>query len=398
MKEILSNLARRKLRSTLTISGIVIGIFALTTMGAMAAHFDALINGGVVYFGSNIQVGDDSQGAGGNSFVPLAKVQEIERVDGVAAAFPSVQVSAKPGEVGSFSFGVPDFINSSTPGELQYSAFKTSVAGGRRVQGNGEVLLGTSFANEFKKKVGDSIDLPIRPKDARASFVNHAFTVVGVLAKTQTAPDTGAYVTLADAQAMLKDQLPPAIRDNIDTTALVTNITVYGKPGVNLDILAARINAEVPGVKAAKPSEIVSSFRAGGAIFTAITTGAALLALVIGGLSVINTMIMAVTERVREIGLKKAVGAHTGQIMREFLLEATIIGLIGGLVGFALGFILTTLLNLAGAATNLELFLVTPGLAVLAIAFAVALGALAGVAPAFRASRLDPVTALRTQT
>ena len=57
-------------------------------------------------------------------------------------------------------------------------------------------------------------------------------TVVGVLAKTQTAPDTGAYVTLADAQSMLKDQLPPAIRDSIDTTALVTNITVYGKPGV----------------------------------------------------------------------------------------------------------------------------------------------------------------------
>jgi putative ABC transport system permease protein len=219
-----------------------------------------------------------------------------------------------------------------------------------------------------------------------------------VLAKTQTAPDTGAYVTLADAQAMLKDQLPPAIRDNIDTTIMATNITVYGKPGVNLDTLAAKINSEVPGVKAAKPSDIVSSFRAGGAIFTGITTGAALLALVIGGLSVINTMIMAVTERIREIGLKKALGAHTGQILSEYLLEATVIGLIGNLVGFALGFTLTTLLNLAGAATNLELFLVTPGLAVVAIGFAVALGALAGVAPAFRASRLDPVTALRTQS
>src|SRR6478672_1993336 len=99
MKEILRNLARRKVRSTLTISGIVIGIFALTTMGAVANHFNALIDGGVVYFGSNIQVGDDSQGAGGNSFLPLSKVQDLQRVDGVAAAFPSVGVAAKPGTV-----------------------------------------------------------------------------------------------------------------------------------------------------------------------------------------------------------------------------------------------------------------------------------------------------------
>jgi putative ABC transport system permease protein len=398
VKEILRNLARRKLRSTLTISGIVIGIFALTTMGAVANHFNALIDGGVVYFGSNIQVGDDSQGAGGNSYLPLTKVNDIQRVDGVAAAFPSVGVAAKPGSVTAVSFGVPDYITSSNPGENQYSAFKLRYAQGRNVQSNGEVVLGTSFANEFKKKIGDSIDLPIRPADARPNFTNHPFSVVGVLAKTETAPDTGAYVSLQDAQMMLKEQLPPAIRDQIDTSSLATGIVVYGKPGVNLDQLAAKINAEVPGVKAAKPSDIVASFKSGGAIFTAITTGAALLALVIGGLSVINTMIMAVTERIREIGLKKAVGAHTGQILREYLFEATLIGLIGGVIGFLLGALLAALLNLAGAATNLELFLVTPGLAVLSLGFAVALGALAGIAPAFRAARLDPVTALRMQS
>jgi len=395
MKEILRNLARRKLRSTLTISGIVIGIFALTAMGAVANHFNALIDGGVVYFGSNIQVGDDSQGIGGTSFLPLSKIEEIKRVDGVTAAFPSVQANAKPGSVSTVSFGVPDYITNSNPDEKQYSAFKTHLAQGRGVEGNGEVALGSSFATEFKKKVGDSIDLPIKPSDARPNFVNHSYTVVGILARTETAPDTGAYVTLPDAQMILKDQLPPAIRDAIDTGALVTGIIVYGRPGADLDQLAAKINAEVPGVKAAKPSDIVASFRSGGAIFTAITTGAALLALVIGGLSVINTMIMAVTERIREIGLKKAVGAHTGQILREYLIEATLIGLIGGVIGFLLGALLAALLNLAGAATNLELFLVTPGLALLALGFAVALGALAGIAPAFRAARLDPVTALR---
>jgi len=120
------------------------------------------------------------------------------------------------------------------------------------------------------------------------------------------------------------------------------------------------------------------------------------LALVIGGLSVVNTMIMAVTERFREIGLKKAVGAHTGHILREYLAEATLIGLVGGALGYLLGVILTNVINMAGRASNLELFLVTPALTAIALGFSVALGAVAGVIPAFRAARLDPVTALRT--
>src|SRR5207302_10748633 len=104
----------------------------------------------------------------------------------------------------------------------------------------GAVLLGTSFATELKKKVGDTIALTIRPSDAPADFLNHSFTVVGVLAKTETAPDNGAYVSLVDAQTLLKDSLPASIRGSIDTTKLVAGVTVYGKPGVNLDTLAAR--------------------------------------------------------------------------------------------------------------------------------------------------------------
>src|SRR3979411_1610322 len=118
--EIIRNLTRRKLRNTLTISGIVIGVLALVTMGAMAEHFNALIDGGVTYFGGNIQVGaPDGQAA----LLPLSKIDEIKRVDGAAAAFPSYGVLAKPGSV-NISFGVPDEVVSGDPGENQYSALK----------------------------------------------------------------------------------------------------------------------------------------------------------------------------------------------------------------------------------------------------------------------------------
>jgi putative ABC transport system permease protein len=394
--EIIRNLTRRKLRTTLTVSGIVIGVLALVTMGAMAEKFNALLDGGVAYFGGNIQVTAAGGSAfGGGSVLPLSTVGQVEQVPGVAAAFGEIQTEAKPGSVQTVSFGLPDYIQSYDPRSNDYSAVKTTLAQGRDSTAPGEVVLGSDFAHEFSKKAGSTIDLPIRPSDAKADFVNHTFTVVGVLAKTQTGPDTGAFITLKDAQMLLKDSLPAAIRDRIDTSTLVTGMTVYGKPGVNLDNLSDTINNQVAGVKATKPSTIVNSFKSGGALFTAITTGAALLALIVGGLSVINTMLMAVTERVREIGLKKAVGAHTRHIIREYVLEATLIGAIGGTIGLLLGWAITSLVNAATAASNLSLFLVSWRLVIIAIAFSVGLGAIAGIIPALRASRMDPVRALR---
>jgi putative ABC transport system permease protein len=395
--EIIRNLTRRKLRNILTISGIVIGVLALVTMGAMAEKFNALLDGGVAYFGSNIQVTAAGGSAfGGGSVLPLSTVNQIEQVSGVAAAFPEIQVAAKPGQVQTVSFGLPDYITAYDPRANNYSSVKTTLAQGRDVASSGEVVLGSDFAHEFSKKAGDTIALPIRPSDATSDFVNHSFTVVGVLDKTQTGPDTGAFINLTDAQMLLKDSLPAAIRDRIDTSTLITGITVYGNHGVNLDNLADTINNQVSGVKAVKPSTIVNSFKAGGALFTAITTGAALLALIVGGLSVINTMLMAVTERVREIGLKKAVGARTRHILREYILEAVLIGTIGGTIGLLLGWGITSLVNAATASSNLTLFLVSWRLVIIAIVFSVGLGAAAGIIPALRASRMDPVRALRS--
>jgi len=396
--EIIRNLTRRKLRSFLTISGIVIGIFALTTMGSMAEHFNALLDGGAKYFSSNIQVGaPDGQQA---ALLPLSKMAELQKVPGVEAVYPSYSVPLKPGG-GFVSFGVPDTIANDNPGEGSRILLKTSLARGHGLSADsrGEVVLGTTVANEIKKNVGDTIDLPVRPPDAKPGFVNHPFKVVGILNRTGTAPDNFATVSNADARMLVRDSLPTAIRTSIDVDQISMGFTVYAKPGTSvaqLDGLAKRINDQVPGVKATKPSDLVNAFKASGAVFTAITTGAALLALVIGGLSVVNTMIMAVTERVREIGLKKAVGAHTIHILREYMLEATLIGLIGGLIGYSLGVGLANLLDAAGRSSNLDLFLITPTLTVLALGFAVVLGAVAGVIPAFRAARLDPVTALRT--
>src|SRR3989442_7135157 len=329
--EILRDVWRRKLRSTLTISGIVIGVLALTTMGALSENFNALLDGGVKYFSSSIQVGPpDGQSA---SLLPLSKIDEIKQVPGVAAAFPSYGFLAKPGAVTTVSFGVPDEIIAGDPGENDWGLLKLSTAQGHYLSGGaGEVLLGDTISKEFKKKVGDTIDLPVKPADAKPDFINHPFTVVGILNVTRTAPDSFAYINISDGQMLLNDTLPVPIRSQIDTSQITESIDVYGQRGSSisqLDSIPDRINAQVSGVNATKPSLILNSFKSGGAIFTAITTAAALLALIIGGLSVVNTMFMAVAQRGGGIGVQKAGGATTRPIMGEVLLEAALIRVLG---------------------------------------------------------------------
>src|SRR5207245_1341484 len=78
------------------------------------------------------------------------------------------------------------------------------------------------------KKVGDAIDLPVKPADAKPDFVNHTFSVVGILNETKTAPDTFAYINLADGQTLLRDSLPVALQSSFDVTQITEGISAYG--------------------------------------------------------------------------------------------------------------------------------------------------------------------------
>src|ERR1700692_1586515 len=107
MNQIVRNLVRRKLRSFLTISGIL----ALTTMGALANNFNALLDGGAKYIAGYVPVGDaSSNGVSGGGVLPLAKQDDLSAVPGVARVFPNIGVAAKPGALNVVSLGIPDYI------------------------------------------------------------------------------------------------------------------------------------------------------------------------------------------------------------------------------------------------------------------------------------------------
>lgn len=387
---ILRNLARRKLRTALTIIGITVGIWALVVMLAMANKFSTIVEGGSTYFRDKIIVSDAATPAFAYGFAPLPTgvATEIEGIPGVAAAVPRVLLLLDPNDPGN-AFRPPAFLVGFTMGaDGGHETFGLEIAEGRLLspedEGEGVVLLGSDLARESGKRPGDVLE--IRGEE---------FEIVGVREPTLMFFDTSVVIPLAAAQEILEEEAPILARTGLDTGKLASMVVVYPEAGVDPEILGGRIKEAIPKVRVVTGEEYDQQFGSALAIFNAIILSVALISLVVGGLSVINTMTMSVAERTREIGIKRSIGASQVRIMRELVTEAAVMGFVGGVLGLGLGVIVVEVGNEAGRASGTFLFHLTPAIGVFAVAFSTMLGAIAGAAPAWRASRLDPVDALR---
>lgn len=386
MSESISNIWRRPLRTALTILGIVIGVFALTVMGALAEKLNVLVDGGDEYFRTRLFVFDQGAASGFQaSSRPVTRdlVERIEALPGVDRATPVLQTLLDPEEVGGFD--LPELLTGIEPETWYDESIQLRVDAGRLLEPDedGVTVIGADLAERYDLRVGDSFVIR-----------EHEFEVIGVLERTLTFPDKIAYVPLANAQEIYVESVPEAFEERTDE--LATQIEVFPEDLSQADAIAEAITDELDGVRAVTPAEVADQIGQASIVFNLIIVGASVIAVIVGGLSVINTMVMTVSERVREIGIKKAVGAPTGAILREFLIEATLLGAIGGVIGLGLGAGLVVILNAQTAGSGTSVFLLTPMLLLRSFVFATVLGALAGIYPALRAARLDPVAALRS--
>jgi putative ABC transport system permease protein len=273
-----------------------------------------------------------------------------------------------------------DMVIGVPPEDIDYLFPRARLVAGRWIERGDDyhVVIGAKLASKRKLGLGSKLE-----------WNEQEFTVVGILTETQGSTDQMAVVPLDTARRVLKRP---------DWVASIDIVPERTDPA-SINALVKRLNESVPGIKVRTPQEIVDEVRAGLVVFNVIMLSGSVLAVFVGGLAVINTMIMSVSERTREIGIKKAVGASDWDIVIEYVTEAAVIGLVGGLVGLVLGAGMANVLNATAsqALGGSEIFTVTPRLAVMAVVFAVVLGTVAGLYPAWNAARLDPVKALRTE-
>jgi putative ABC transport system permease protein len=246
------------------------------------------------------------------------------------------------------------------------------------------VVLGSTIARTHGVVAGGSVDLR-----------GETFEVIGTLQPTLTSPDTTGLIPLATAQQIYIHDLPPLVAESLAAEGIANQIIAYPEPGSDFAAVASAIEAAVENSATMTGAEFNESVGGTTAIFTAILIGVSAISLIVGGLSVINTMAMSIAERTREIGIKRAIGGSRGRIVRDLVAEAGVIGFMGGLLGLGLGALVVVLANEAGRTDGTVLFDLTPLTAAFAVGFSTILGMLAGIVPAWSAARLDPVSALR---
>jgi len=381
---ILRELSRRKLRTSLTITGITIGIWALVVFSSLANQINGLVGMGSEYFADKIVVTDGM--AFGSSPMRLDDVEIIAGLDGVGAVQPKVEIPWDPDP--AIGFGAPDFLVGTIPGaDAGFETFTLELATGRQLiaedTGN-VVVLGSTIARKYGVVAGGTVDIR-----------GESFEVLGTLQPTLSSPDTNGFIPLSTAQALYLGDLPPLVAESLQADELANQIVVFPEVGADPTTVAAAIEAAVENSATMTGVEFSETVGATTVIFNAIIIGVAAISLIVGGLSVINTMAMSVAERTREIGIRRAIGGSRRRIVRELVAEAGVIGLLGGLIGLGLGAAVVVLVNEAGRSSGTVLFDLTAQTAAFAVGFSTILGMVAGIIPAWTAARLDPVSALR---
>ena len=381
---ILRELSRRKLRTSLTITGITIGIWALVVFSSLANQINGLVGMGSEYFADKIVVTDGV--AFGSSPMRLDDVEIIAGLDGVGAVQPKVEIPWDPDP--AIGFGAPDFLVGTIPGaDAGFETFTPELATGRQLTAEDTgnvVVLGSTIARKYGVVAGGTVDIR-----------GESFEVLGTLQPTLSTPDTNGFIPLSTAQALYLGDLPPLVAESLKADELANQIVVFPEVGADPTTVAAAIEAAVENSATMTGAEFSETVGATTVIFNAIIIGVAAISLIVGGLSVINTMAMSVAERTREIGIRRAIGGSRRRIVRELVAEAGVIGLLGGLIGLGLGAAVVVLVNEAGRSSGTVLFDLTAQTAAFAVGFSTILGMVAGIIPAWTAARLDPVSALR---
>jgi putative ABC transport system permease protein len=400
-------LAKNKMRAGLTVLGVVIGVAAVTTMVSIGQSAGNLVQGELQGIGTNVLIvlpGSRQQNGvhGGRGTTPTLTADDA---DAIAGSCPSVLASSpivmchqqaifggsnwSPNQI----VGVTDGFMVVRNWDLRSGGFFTD----RDVTSAAKVCV-------LGQTVVEKLFQTANPLGAEIRIKNIPFRVIGVLRPkgANMVGDDQDDVILAP-YTTIRSRLRGYNFEKVDVILCsARSPKQMDEAGREIrELLQQRHHiskGDVLDFDVQTTTEIANALGVITGTMTALLASIAGISLLVGGVGIMNIMLVSVTERTREIGIRMAVGARPRDILRQFLIEAVLLSVIGGAVGFALGvgasIGLTALINSWTSGTKWPTT-VSMTAAVVAILFAAAVGVFFGYYPARRASRLDPIEALR---
>ena len=365
------NTRRQKTRSILTIMGILIGIAAIVALGSMSEGINYMVEKQMETMVGKIMVTE--KGASmftgySDSEISYDQLDDLRDMPGVKNVIPLIfHVMG----AGGMQFRQPDMAIGIAP-EHQgfFKGEKVGMHEGRELEegDSGVAIAGKMYAENHQIEVGDYVTVE-----------DEDFYIVGVVEKTDNGDiDYSVMIPLDELNDVLEMDTYPFVFVVPEDLDAVEDLGEDIKDTYeDFDVITGKEMARTVG-------EMMSNIRL-------FTFGIGAIAAIVGGLGVMNTMIMAVLERKREIGVFKAIGATNRMVLKQFMIESALLSLIGGATGILLGAAGSLLV---GTATPIAPIVTLPLIGG-ALLFALLLGLFGGIYPAMKAAKLDPVEALR---
>jgi len=387
-KMALRSIYSNKLRAVLTMLGIIIGVMALVVLVSLVNGATDSVTDAVSSIGSDmltVRISDDK----GHpvTLETLAEWQENEPKIGLCAAYASASVTGKYGtDSDTFTvYGtVPEY----------YDVNGLTIALGRflkksDVDNNTRVcILNNSAATEiigYVDCVGEEI-----------SFDGMKFTVVGVLSENEslmTSMSSDSYVAYIPYTSLM--------RISTSVTDSVTSFAVSAPEGGTMEetenrmeqILYERFEEDEDAYSISSMNVMEDAMSSISSVLSMLLGGIAAISLVVGGIGIMNIMLVTVTERTREIGIRKAIGATRGTILRQFLMEAVVLCMLGCAIGIFLSWSILRVAAVVVSSLNMS-FSLNRTVVLIAVVFCFFIGVVFGIYPANKAAKMKPIDAL----
>ena len=398
-------LRKNKLRAGLTVLGVVIGIAAVTTMVSLGQSATQLVQDQLAGIGTNVMVVFPGNQERGGVRQGLVTTLTAEDSDAIAEHCPSI-LAASPivGAQGQIIFGNSNYRPRDVLGVgIDFPVVRswTLRSGGffteREVASASQVCV---IGHTLVRKLFQTTD----PIDQTIRIDRVPFRVIGVLdAKGANMVGEDQDDIIVMPYTTVRKRLVGSEFDNVNAiicSARSMDVQIDAKQEINM--LLAERHRIPPGepfdFTVATTIEMATMLGVVLGTLTMMISSIAGISLVVGGVGIMNIMLVSVTERTREIGIRMALGARPRDILRQFLVESAVLSSIGGAIGIALGVAMsagiTAIINVILPSANWPWVVSIPS-AVIALVFSAAVGLFFGYYPARRASRLDPIDALR---